>query len=90
MAAQNRHQGDDERVGGVALSDRRQADTERDARVAELEAALDRKDDQLQALIDQYEHVLATRDRLRREAGESEFVWTEDSPSTTALLDRLR
>jgi len=90
MAAQNRHQGNDERVGGVALSDRRQADTERDARLAELEAALDRRDEQLQALIDQYEQLLATRDRLRRDADDSEFVWTDDRDTMAALRDRLR
>jgi|AntDeeMinimDraft_5_1070356.scaffolds.fasta_scaffold153286_1 hypothetical protein len=84
MAAQNGHQGDDERGGGT-LADGRQTDVETDARVAELEAELDRKDEQLRALIEQYEHVLATRDRLRREA-DGEFVWTDDR----TILDRLR
>ena len=90
MAAQHGHQGDDERVDSVALADRREADSERDARVAELEAALDRRDEQVQALIDQYEHLLATRERLRRAAGDSEFVWTDDRDGSTTLLDRLR
>lgn len=89
MAAQNRHQGDDECVAGVTV-DGEQAATETDARVAELEAALDRRDDQVQALIDQYEHLLATRERLRRNAGDSEFVWTDDRDESPALLDRLR
>jgi len=90
MAAQNRHQGDDERVDSVALSDRQQADTARDARLAELEAALDRRDEQLQSLIDHYEHLLATRDRLRRDADDGEFVWTDDRNTMATLRDRLR
>ena len=91
MAAQNRHQGDDDRVGGVALADGQEADVETDARVAELEAALDRKEEQLRTLVEQYEHVLATRDRLRRDAGpeDGEFVWTDDR-EPASILERLR
>lgn len=90
MASQNRHQGDKECVCGVTLADGQESDVETDARVAELEAALDRKQQQLQALIEQYEHVLATRDRLRREAEGGEFVWTDDRDMAAAIRDRLR
>ena len=96
MAAQDRHQGDDERLtGGVALADgdsEAASDEEIDARVAELQAALDRKERQLAAVVEQYEQLLQTKERLRNTAGPDDgaFVWTDGSDRSETALDRLR
>ncbi|MEF8825441.1 MAG: hypothetical protein V5A27_03735 [Halapricum sp.] len=84
MAAQERNQG-----GVVPAAD------DDFKRPAVVETVLDRANRSREAVIDQYERTLATKERLRRETGSDEtFVWTgEDGRGNdriVALLTRLR
>ena len=71
---------------------------EESTKVTALEAELDRKERELASVIEQYERVIDTRARLRRETRPDEtFVWTgesdsepEESGRLTAFLNRLR
>ncbi|MFB6189070.1 MAG: hypothetical protein ABEI57_04230 [Halapricum sp.] len=90
MAAQHR-QGDDESAAG-GVGEERAGDPE--TRIEALESALDRRDEQLRELVERYEHVLATHDRLQREADRNDetFVWTgQRSPKARvkAVFERL-
>ncbi|MFB6179056.1 MAG: hypothetical protein ABEI77_04955 [Halorientalis sp.] len=57
------------------------------ARIAALERALDAKDRERTAIIDQYETILAARERDRDDAVTIEF---EDTETDRGLLGRLR
>ncbi|MEF8826643.1 MAG: hypothetical protein V5A27_09940 [Halapricum sp.] len=90
MAAKDRNQGGDVRVDGVVP-----AGDDDLKRPAVVETVLDRTNRSREAVIEQYERTLATKERLRRETGSDEtFVWTgEDSRESeriVALLARLR
>ena len=64
------------------------------SRVATLEAELERKDREMERIIERYEQVIDTRARLRRETPDSErFVWSgtvEQPPEQQGALERLR